>query len=161
MRLYELENQYIELLELSEDPETDPQVIQDTIEALEGEMEVKAEAYVKIIKQLKADREALQKEADLFQRRANKCLNSEKFFTESLHSMMALLNRKEMDAGLFKLKVVGNGGLKPLVISGEVPEEFIKLTPSNDNDAIRKYIEEHGDCEWAHLGERGTHITIK
>ena len=55
MTLYELTDDYMKLLEFAEDPEADPQAIADTMDALEGEIEVKAEGYAKVMKQIEAD----------------------------------------------------------------------------------------------------------
>ena len=41
--LYELGNEYEQLLMIAEDPDVDPQVLADTMEALEGEIEKKAD----------------------------------------------------------------------------------------------------------------------
>ena len=71
---------------------------------------------------------------------------------------------KGLDAGLFKLKIAGNGGKRPLKITGIVPDEFIKMMPTNDTDRIRDFLEsldENDSCEWATLEPRGTHLTIK
>ena len=43
--LYELTTQLQALLEMAEDPEIDAQVIADTMEGIEGELEVKADGY--------------------------------------------------------------------------------------------------------------------
>jgi hypothetical protein len=42
--IYELTEDYLRLLELAEDPDTDPEAFADTLEGLEGEIEIKAEA---------------------------------------------------------------------------------------------------------------------
>ena len=57
MTLYELTNELQELLALAEDPEMDPQMIADTLEGLEGEIELKAEGYGKVIAQMKSEKE--------------------------------------------------------------------------------------------------------
>lgn len=48
MNLFELTGQYLELLELAEMPDADPEVIQGTMEALDGELEDKADGYARI-----------------------------------------------------------------------------------------------------------------
>ena len=52
MRLYELTGQFLELLDMLEDEEVDEQVIMDTLESVEYEIEDKADGYAKIIKAL-------------------------------------------------------------------------------------------------------------
>ncbi len=45
MNLYELTGQFLQLQQMLEDPETEADVIKDTMEAVEGEIEVKADGY--------------------------------------------------------------------------------------------------------------------
>lgn len=51
--LYELTGQYLELLEMLEnDDGTEEQVIRDTLEGIDGELEIKADNYAEIIPEL-------------------------------------------------------------------------------------------------------------
>lgn len=163
--LYELETEYKMLLDMAEDPECDQQAIVDTLEGLEGEIAQKACGYAKVIRQLEADSKALKEEAKRFSDRAVVAENNAKRLKEAMKNAMEVMNMKEIDAGLFKLKLAGNGGKKPLIIDAEVPEEFFKVVKVEDNDAIRAHLErleqDGVECAWAHLGERGTHLTIK
>ena len=47
------------------------------------------------------------------------------------------------------------------MIDGEVPDNLTRVTIEPDNEKIRAYINEHEDCDFAHLEERGRHIEIK
>ena len=53
MTLYELTNDYAELLLMAEDPDTDPQAFADTLEGIEGAIEDKADGYAKVIRQIR------------------------------------------------------------------------------------------------------------
>ena len=48
--IYELTGQFLQLLDMLEDEEVDEQVIMDTLESVEYEIEDKADGYAKIIK---------------------------------------------------------------------------------------------------------------
>ena len=50
--LYELTDDYLALLEMAEDPDIDEQALKDTMEGIEGALEIKAEGYAKIIRTL-------------------------------------------------------------------------------------------------------------
>ena len=70
MRLYELTEQWDNVFYMMEDGETDEQVIFDTLEAIEGEIEYKADNYAKIIRNLQASVDVLKAEEErLYQRR--------------------------------------------------------------------------------------------
>lgn len=162
--LYELTNEMLELMEWMSDPETDAQAIQDTLEGLMGEISDKAEQYCFVIRQFEADAEAYKKEAERFSQKRAIAENNAKRMKQAVQRAMELTGQEKMDAGLFKLKISKNGGLKPLVIDGEVPAEFVKMVPQQDNDAIRKFLDaldENDTCAWAHYGERGAHLSIK
>lgn len=163
--LYELTGQYKLLMDMMSDSDAEEQVIIDTLGAITGEIEVKAENYVKVINTLEADYEALMTEADRFAARAAVIDNRIKRMKAALLTAMQETDQQKIDTGLFQIKIVGNGGVRPLVIDGEVPQSFIKMVPQNDNVNIRKYIEELEKsgmaCNWAHLGDRGVHLQIK
>lgn len=165
--LYELTEEYQELLALADDPEIDEQAFLDTLEGLEGELEIKAEGYVKVIDQLTADAEAYKSRAEAWSKKGKLCEKRVKALKDALMNAMIITghdDKKGLRAGLVTLKVQGNGGQKPLKITGEVPEEFIKLVPEVDGAAIRKHLEELPDgveCSWAKLEERGRHLSIK
>lgn len=59
MKLYELTENYNRVLDLANDPDVDPQVIEDTLGAIEGAIEGKAENIAKLIKCIDADVNAL------------------------------------------------------------------------------------------------------
>ena len=62
--IYELTGEYLELMNMLEDEEIDEQTIIDTLEALDGEIENKADNYAKIIKSLESDIDGISKEND-------------------------------------------------------------------------------------------------
>ena len=62
--LYSLTEEYLELLQMLEDEEVDEQLIIDTLEGLDGEIEIKADNYAKLIKHIESNNEAIKKEVD-------------------------------------------------------------------------------------------------
>ena len=163
--LYEISAEMQELMDWMNDPETDPEAIADTLEGLQFELESKAEGYCKVIRQFEADAQMFKAEAARFAQKQALAENNAKYLKEKLkNAMVATGNENGLDAGLFKLKIAGNGGKKPLKITGDVPEEFVKMIPQNDTDRIRDFLEsldENDVCAWATLEPRGTHLTIK
>ena len=158
--LYELTGEVLELKDLLSDPEVDEQTVLDTLEGVQGELEAKAEDYVKVMRTLDAEAKAFDAEADFFRQKALVRKNNIKRMKEALLNAMILTGHESsgLNAGQFTLKVQKNGGLAPLKITGEVPDELTKKEP--DNDKIREYLKDH-DAEWAHFEERGRHLAIK
>ena len=57
--LYELTGNYVTLMDMLDDPEVDPITLMDTLDAVEGELDEKAENYGRIIRNLEAEAEAI------------------------------------------------------------------------------------------------------
>ena len=62
--LYSLTGEMMELLAMLNDPDTDNQIIEDTLEGVQFELEKKAENYVMVIRQLESDAKALKEEKE-------------------------------------------------------------------------------------------------
>ena len=60
--LYQLTNNYEQVLNMLYDEDVDEQMILDTLESIEGEIEEKADGYAKIIRELEAMRDARKEE---------------------------------------------------------------------------------------------------
>lgn len=165
--LYELTNEMVEFLALAEDPDIDPVAFADTLEGLQFELEKKAEGYCKVLRQMESDIEAINAEEDRLKRNRSAIENNVKRMKEALKDAMVKTGHDDkngLKAGLFQLKVAKNGGQRPLVIDGDVPEQFIKVKYENDNERIRAFLnslDNNDACAWAHLGEAGTHLAIK
>ena len=52
--LYSLTSEYLQLLDMMQDPDVDPQTVADTIEGIEGEIEIKADNLITVCKELEA-----------------------------------------------------------------------------------------------------------
>ena len=142
------------------DPDVDPQVFADTLEALKGELEVKACGYVQVIKQLEMEAKQADEVSKAFADKAKVRNNSIKRMKEVLQWVMEANNMDEMAAGAWGIKLQKNGGVAPLEITGEVPQNMTKVIVEPDNAKIREYLKDN-ECDWAHLGERGKHVVIK
>lgn len=157
--LYELTNEYKALLLMAEDPEVDPQTIADTMEALDGELEVKAESYVVIIKELSAEADKFRAEIDRLTKRKESLESRVAQLKGRLLESMKETGRDKLPTEHFKLSIAKNGGIQPLKITGSVPKEFCKLEP--DNKKIRESLLLGEELDFAHLEERGEHLSIR
>ena len=159
--LYSLSQEYLDLLNLLEDPDTDPEVLADTLEAVQGEMEVKMEAYGTCLKELESEKAKWEAER-----------NRADSYVKSLESNITRMKTAIMDAiratgdskfktDHFKFSIAKNGGLQPLKITGEVSDSFMILKPEPDTKAIRQALEEGFELPFAHLEERGVHLNVR
>lgn len=160
MTLFEIVDDMKQLYEMATDPETDPEVFSDTLEAIKGALQVKAGGYVNVIKQLEMEQKQAKEISKAFADKAKVRENNIKRMKDMLQIALETSNDTELDAGDFTIKLQKNGGAQPLVITGEVPENMTRVIIEPDNDKIREFLKDN-TCEWAHLEERGKHIVIK
>ena len=171
--IYELTGEYLELLNMLEDEEVDEQVIMDTLESIEFEIEDKADGYAKIIKSLETNVEGLSKEADRLTTRKKTYENRIKWLKQNLEMCMRATGKRKFTTDLFSFGIQKNGGKRKLVIDVDVenvPERYrIKQPDAIDGDSIREYLKENGlegqdgslNCDFAHLEPQGESLRIR
>ncbi len=157
--LYDIESDFLALYELAT-TEGDEQAFLDTLEALKGELEVKAGGYVHVIKQLEMEADECDKVIDAFKAKKATRTNNVKRMKEALMQAMDIAGVDKLPAGEYTLKIARNGGVQPLVL-GEVPDNYMKVKLEPDTDKIRKALNDGEDLSFAHLEERGRHLNIK
>lgn len=158
--LFELVDEMQELYDMATDPDTDPEVLEGSIESVMGAIQVKSCAYANLIKQLEMEQNQAEMVSKAFADKARVRKNNVKRLKEALMIAMDKLDMTALPAGAFTFKIAKNGGLQPLKIDGEVPQNMTKVIVEPDNDKIREFLKDN-ECEWAHLEERGRHIVIK
>ena len=152
MTLYELTGQYLELLELAEDPDIDPDVIRDTMEGLDGEVEVKAEGYAKIIKSLEADVAGYKAEAERLNARRKTIENRIESMKRALQNSMTVTGKTKFKTPLFSFAVQKNPVSMRILDESRVPERFLIPQPAKiDNAAVKDWLKDGGECDWAEL----------
>jgi len=163
MTLYELTGQYLQLLAYAEDPEVDPQVIADTLEALDGDIEEKADGYAKVIRQLKADAEALKVEIDRLTARKRAIEGNVDRMMESLKNAMILCEKPKFKTELFTFGVQNNPPKVVIDDPENIPQYWlIQQDPKVNTSAIKEAIQ-NGDpfaANIAHL-EQGQSLRIR
>lgn len=165
--LYELTGEYLALSDMLMDDEVDEQTVIDTLEGVKGEIEIKAEGYVKVLRSIEAQAETYAHEAEVFRKKADITQNRAESLKRALFRAMTEMNIPEINTGLFKLKIVGNGGKQPLWVTediNEIPEDFIRIKREADKTKIAEYLStlpEGVECQFAGLLPRGKYLSIK
>lgn len=163
-RLHELTEQYEVLEGMMYDQEVDEQTVRDTMEAIWGEIEDKADGYAKIILGMKNDIEALRTEETRLQSRRQSLESRQKWLKENLMANMQAIGKEKFKTALFSFSIQKNGGKEPLVIDGnieDIPGKFlVSQPPVINNDAVRALLAEK-QVDWAHLEPRGVHLGIR
>ena len=165
MNLYELTADFLELQAMLEDPEAETQAITDTMDAIEGEIEWKADGYARVIKNMQGSITAIIAEQDRLQAKKNLLESGVKRLKDNLQAAMIATGKTKFKTDLFSFAIQKNGGKLPVIMdvkdTSELPDELVRIKEEPDMDAIRKLIEKDGSCKYAHLGERGESLRIK
>jgi len=158
--LYELTAEYQSILEMAEDPEIDPDVLADTMEGLDYEIEEKADGYAKIIRQLMSDSEGYKAEISRLTARKQAVDNNITRMKQSLENAMIATNKRKFKTGLFSFSIQRN--TPSLVIDGEVPKAYlIEQEPKVDNAKLKEDLKNGVDLAGvAHL-EQSESIRIR
>lgn len=164
--LFDIVGDYQLLYDMATDITGDPeqeQTFADTLEALKGELEVKAEGYIHVIRQLEMEQERAEQLEYEWHLKAIKRKDSIQRMKSALVDAMKQTGHEQLEAGDYTLKVVKNGGQAPIIYDDEsaIPQSLMRIKYEKDAKLIREYLAEHPDTTWAHIGERGVHLGIK
>ena len=159
--LYEITEEYRCLLEMLNDEDIDPQTLKDTLEGIEGEFEVKADGYAKVLKELEKKKKKFEAEIERMTAKVNIIKNNSTRLKQHLYNSMKSTDKRKFKTDLFTFNICKNGGLQPIdIIPGiKIPDEYCRNEP--DNTKIREALKSGIELPFAVLKERGEHLTIK
>lgn len=162
--LYELQQDYLTLLEMMDDENIDPQAITDTMEAVEGELEIKAENYAKIMKNISGDIEKLKAEEKRIANRRKSLEHNVDVMKQKLFETMKTTGKEKFKTPLFSFSIAKNGGKLPIVIDvdcSSLPDDLVVVDRKPNLDLIRSMLETEGENQLAHFGERKESLRIR
>lgn len=155
MTLYEITSEYMQLLELAEDPETDPEVFADTLEGLQGALEDKADGYGRVIRELEAYTAGLEAEIGRLTAKKRTADNSIVRMKEALKSAFLATGTAKIKTDLFTITIQRNPAA---VVMDEqyienIPEEYlIEQEPKLNRQKIKEDLKAGKDLHGiAHL----------
>ena len=158
--LYELESDWDELMELTEsDPDMD---LADTIEGMEGTLEVKRQDVGYYLENLRATAEARRAAAKAMLDRARVMENRHERLTEYLISSMRKHGITEIACPEWTMRLAQNPEKVVIDNPDTIPMTYQRVVPERyepDKKAIKAAIKEGKDVEGAHL-ERGWRLKV-
>ena len=159
--LYELTNEYMALLEMAEDPDIDPQAFADTLEALGGDLEMKADGYARVMKELEGRAATMRFES---KRLENGYKTIERNIDRMKHALldsMIATGKRKFKTDLFSFFIRDNPASVVIDHATCIPPEFlIPQDPKIDKKAIKAAIDRGDDITFAHL-EQGESLIIR
>ena len=150
--LYEMTNEYIQVLEMAEDPDVDEQVIADTLDAIGGAIEEKADGYAKLIREMMARREAIKKEESRLSMMGTTIDNRIMFLKEHLETAMIVTGKTKFKTDLFSYSIQKNPPKVVIDDETKIPKGYwIPQQPKLDKDSLKKFLQSGEKCDYAHL----------
>ena len=141
--LYSLTDDYLALLEMAEDPDIDEQALKDTMEGIEGALEIKAEGYAKIIRMLEGDAAVCDAESKRLRNKKQAIERNIDHMKKALQYSMVQTGKTKFKTPLFSFNIQKN---TPSVVMDEqyienIPERFlIHKDPEINRAAIKSAI---------------------
>lgn len=139
--LYQLTGQYQFLLSLMEDPDTDPQIIEDSMEAVSGEIEAKADGYAMVRSELMNQSAFLKTEIDRLTARKRAIDRNVDRLTENLQNSMIATGKTKFKTPLFSFSIAKNPPRVVIDDPDRIPEGFlIPQPPEVDTASIKESL---------------------
>lgn len=166
MNLYDITESLMKLQTLLEDPEVDQQLVEDCIKDYTEELEVKADGYARVIKNLDGNIDALDKEIKRLQAKKKACQSGIDRLKTNLFEAMKELDKPKIKTDLFTIAIQKNGGALPVIVdvpTEQLPDECVVVEEKPNLTNIAKLLandpEKYGKL--AHFGDRGESLRIK
>lgn len=152
MTLYELTGEYRMLLAIAEDPDMDPQAIMDTMEAIEGDIEDKAENYAKVMRTLSADVDGIKAEISRLSDRKKAIEGNITRMKAALEDAMRATGKTKFKTSLFSFGIQKNPPKVVITDESRVGHDYlIPQPPKVDTKAIKDALNDGFHFDWAHL----------
>lgn len=147
--LYELKEMYLNLMDLDLEGEE----LGKALENIDDAIEVKAENYAGLIKNLEAEAEAYKKEIDRMTDRERALKNRAKLLKKNLEDAMIELDKKKFKTNLFSFNIQRNAPGIKILDEDKIPEEFVEYERKIKKNDLKKAIKEGLETDAAVLVE--------
>lgn len=151
--LYELTEEYRQLLDMMEDDSVDPEVLKDTLEGVDGELEIKAENCAKVMAELCGKVDLIDREIERLKGKKDVLNNNIKRIKQQIEKSMIDTGKRKFKTDLFSFGIQKNPPAVVIDQEDQIPEEYwIAQEPKLNRTAIKQWLKEN-EAEWAHLAQ--------
>ena len=159
--MYELTADYMTVLNMATDGETPPDAIADTLEAIGGEIEIKAENSAVIMQELTAESEKLKNEIDRLTARKKSLETNVAAIKERIFDAMKTTGKEKFKTTLFSFSIDKNPAKLVIDDAEKIPRKYLIPQPAKvDNAKLKEDLKAGKVCTYAHL-EQGESLKIK
>jgi len=159
--LYELAGQYRALAELADDPDMPAQALADSLEGLEGAIEVKAEALLQVVAGLDGDTSAIDAEIKRLQDRKRVIANRAQRLRDYLKENMEATGISKIECPLFAITLTKPRPLAVICDASLIPDQYMKITRTPVKADILKALKAGEDVPGCVLGESAPGLLVK
>ena len=162
--IYEITNDYLQIMAMLEDSDLDPQTLADTMEGIEGEFEIKAENYAKVMKNLEGDILAIKAEIDRLTSKKRVIENNIKSMKSNLQYAMEATGKTKFKTELFSFNIQKNAPSVVIDLEdlSKLPSQFIKQREIEaDKTAIKEALKRGENLDGIAHWEQGESLRIK
>jgi N-glycosylase/DNA lyase len=146
---------------MAEDPDIDPQAFADTLEALGGELEMKADGYARVMKELEGRAATMRFESKRLENGYKTIERNIDRMKHALQDSMVATDKRKFKTDLFSFSIRKNPASVVIDRETSIPPEFlIPQDPKIDKKAIKAAIDRGDDITFAHL-EQGESLIIR
>lgn len=149
MKLYELSTQYKHLVDILEAAQTgeesqDAEVIKDTLDAIEGAIEEKADNIARIINELTSVELAISAELERLSKRAATIKKQKESLKTYLMAAMQTAGKEKFKTNLYSFSIKNNAPSVQILDESLIPAEFIrtKVETAPDKKAISELLKQ-------------------
>lgn len=162
-KLYQMTGRLLALAQLLDDPDVPDEAIRDTIEGIEGEIEVKAEGLLKFVANLDGDLSSIDSEIRRLQARKKVLSNRKEGLREYLRMNMEVTGISRIECSLFLISLAAGRDVVLINQEDELPEKFIVKTTTTrpDKKRILEALMAGEEVPGASLGKSKTSLRIK
>lgn len=153
--LYELTADLIALLDMADDPDVEEDIWKDTFEGVQGEFEIKAEGYAKVMKEIDSQVASLDAEIKRLKARKETMEHSSTRIKKALEEAMRAIDKPKFKTDLFSFNIQKNPAslqIRSDVDIYSIPADFIKFAePEIDKAKVKDAIKSGAEFDWAEL----------
>ena len=151
--LFDIVGDYRKLLEFAmEAGEEEAQALADTMEAIEGEFEDKADNYAKVISALHATADSIDAEIKRLQSRKTAMNNNADRIKKNLEKAMIATGKEKFKTTLYSFGIQNNQASVVIDDDASIPKEYRIPQPDKiDKKAIGDFLKAGNTVNFAHL----------
>ena len=163
MKLYEIANEYVQILQLVEAGELTQDQIADTLESIGAEFDDKVRTCMMVVRQLQSDSNGIGAEIDRLKSLQKSIDSSAEGLIEYIKSGMLATGKDRLDLGLFKLTLRTPTKAVNIIDESKLPAKFFRVIPESkvvDKVALAAELK-IGDIDGAELIDGKRSLLIK